>query len=85
MADRKASSIEYFALGFVAGMAVGAAVALLTAPKSGRLLRRDLKRGFEDASETVKGKVDERVTKIQDGLRDVEKALKDAAQKITPR
>lgn len=66
-------------------MAVGAAVALLTAPKSGRLLRRDLKRGLEDASETVKGKVDERVTKIQDGLRDVEKAIKDAAQKITPR
>ena len=85
MGDRKTSSIEYFALGFVAGMAVGAAVALLTAPKSGRLLRRDLKRVIEDASETVKGKVVERVSKIQDGLRDVEQALKDAAQKITPR
>jgi gas vesicle protein len=85
MADRKTSSIEYFALGFVAGMAVGAAVALLTAPKSGRLLRRDLKRGIEDASESMKGKVEERVTKIQDGLREVEQALKDAAQKITPR
>lgn len=85
MADRKSASIEYFALGFVAGMAVGAAVALLTAPKSGRLLRRDLKRGIEDASDNMKGKVEERVSKIQDGLREVEQAIKDAAQKISPR
>ena len=79
---RKTSNFEYFALGFIAGMAVGAAVALLGAPKSGRLLRRDLKRNLEDATENVREKVDDQMRDLQENLRDVESALKDVASKV---
>ncbi len=35
------------------GLGIGAITALLFAPKSGRQLRRDLRRRYEDARETV--------------------------------
>lgn len=79
---RKTSNFEYFALGFIAGMAVGGAIALLGAPKSGRLMRRDLKRNLEDASETVRERVEDQMRELQDNLRDVESALKDVAAKV---
>jgi gas vesicle protein len=79
---RKNANFEYFALGFIAGMAVGAAVALLGAPKSGRLMRRDLKRNLEDASEAVRDKIGDQMRDLQENLRDVESALKDVASKV---
>lgn len=79
---RKTSNFEYFALGFIAGMAVGGAIALLGAPKSGRLLRRDLKRNLEDASDVVRDKVEDQMRDLQDSLRDVESTLKDVAAKV---
>lgn len=79
---RKTSNFEYFALGFIAGMAVGGAIALLSAPKSGRLMRRDLRRNLEDAGETVRGKVEDQMRELQENLRDVESAIKDAAAKV---
>ena len=79
---RKNSNIEYFALGFVAGMAFGAAIALLGTPKSGRLMRRDLKRGLEDATEGVRERVEDQMKDLQDGIKEVESALKDAASKV---
>lgn len=79
---RKTSNFEYFALGFIAGMAVGGAIALLGAPKSGRLLRRDLKRNLEDASDVVRDKVEDQMRDLQESLRDVESTLKDVAAKV---
>jgi gas vesicle protein len=79
---RKTSSFEYFAIGFIAGMAVGAAVALLAAPKSGRLMRRDLKRNLEDAGEVVREKVEDQMREIQENLRDVESSIKEVASKV---
>lgn len=79
---RKTSNFEYFALGFIAGMAVGGAIALLGAPKSGRLMRRDLKRNLEDASEVVRERVEDQMRELQENLRDVEVALKDVAAKV---
>ena len=35
------------------GLGVGAALGMLLAPKSGRLLRKDLRRSYEDALETI--------------------------------
>ncbi len=79
MAKNSQSGIEYFALGFVAGLAVGAAVALLGTPKSGRLMRRDLKRGLEDVSEVVRDHLDDQIRELTDNMREVEQASKDVA------
>ena len=35
------------------GLGVGAALALLLAPKSGKQMRRDLRRSYEDALDTI--------------------------------
>ena len=35
------------------GLGVGAAIGLLFAPKSGRQMRRDLRRSYEDALDTI--------------------------------
>ena len=42
----------------VGGVAAGAAVALIYAPQSGAKTRKQLRRGFEDASEYVKDAAD---------------------------
>ncbi|HEY6270856.1 MAG TPA: YtxH domain-containing protein [Terriglobales bacterium] len=58
------------------GLGAGALTALLLAPKTGRQLRRDLKRGFEDAKDTVEDWADEakdRTREASDRLRDVAK------------
>ena len=80
--SRKNSRFEFFALGFIAGMAAGTALALLTAPKSGRLLRRDLRRGLEDAGDSVRGQLEEKMRDVTEGLHEIEKALKDTARKV---
>ncbi|MGA7295005.1 MAG: YtxH domain-containing protein [Terriglobales bacterium] len=41
------------------GLGVGAALGLLLAPKAGRQLRRDLRRSYDDALETVSDWTDE--------------------------
>ncbi|MBZ5657705.1 MAG: YtxH domain-containing protein [Acidobacteriia bacterium] len=41
------------------GLGVGAALGLLLAPKSGRLIRKDLRRSYEDALETISDWTDE--------------------------
>jgi gas vesicle protein len=41
---------------FVGGAAVGTAVALLTAPKTGKQTRKALSRGFEDGVDYLNGK-----------------------------
>ena len=41
------------------GLGVGAALGLLFAPKSGRQMRKDLRRSYEDALETISDWTDE--------------------------
>ncbi|HEY3973508.1 MAG TPA: YtxH domain-containing protein [Candidatus Sulfotelmatobacter sp.] len=56
------------------GLGAGALVGLLLAPKTGRQLRRDLKRGYEDARDTFDEWTDEakeRVRDVGDRVRDV--------------
>lgn len=41
------------------GLGVGAALGMLLAPKSGRQMRKDLRRSYEDALETISDWTDE--------------------------
>jgi len=47
------NAIKFWAV-FAVGVAAGAAVALIYAPQSGEKTRRQLRRGFEDASDYLK-------------------------------
>ena len=56
------------------GLGAGALAGLLLAPKSGKQLRRDLKRGYDDALDTVGDWADDakdRVREAGDRVRDV--------------
>ena len=56
------------------GLGAGALAALLLAPKTGKQLRRDLRRGYEDARDTLEDWTDEardRVKDATDRVRDV--------------
>ncbi|MBV8115776.1 MAG: YtxH domain-containing protein [Silvibacterium sp.] len=47
------NAIKFWAV-FAVGVAAGAAVSLIYAPQSGAKTRRQLRRGFEDASDYIK-------------------------------
>ncbi len=67
------------------GMGAGALAALLLAPKTGKQLRRDLKRGYEDARETLEDWTEEardRVKDAKDRVRDVAERGVDIAEGI---
>ena len=56
------------------GLGAGALAGLLLAPKSGKALRKDLQRGYEDAKDTLGDWADEakdRVRDASDRVRDV--------------
>lgn len=48
------------------GLGVGAAVGLLLAPKTGRQLRKDLRRSYDDARDTVSDWTDEAKDRLDD-------------------
>jgi len=50
------------------GIGVGAALGLLLAPKTGRQLRKDLRRSYDDALETVSDWTDEARDRIKDAV-----------------
>jgi gas vesicle protein len=50
------------------GLGVGAAIGLLLAPKTGRQLRKDLRRSYDDALETVSDWTDDARGKIKDAV-----------------
>ena len=65
------------------GLGAGALAALLLAPKTGKQLRRELKRGYEDARETLEDWTDEardRVRDAKDRVRDVAERSADLAE-----
>jgi len=67
------------------GLGVGALAGLLLAPKSGRLLRRDLKRGYEDARETLGEWADEakdRVSEAKDRVSEAGERLRERGSEL---
>jgi gas vesicle protein len=50
------------------GLGAGALVALMLAPKSGKQMRRDLRRRFEDARETLQDWSDEAQDRVHDAV-----------------
>jgi gas vesicle protein len=57
------------------GLGAGALVGLLLAPKTGKQLRKDLRRGYEDARESIGEWADD----AKDRMRDVGERVRDAA------
>lgn len=67
------------------GLGAGALVGLLFAPKAGRQLRRDLKRGYEDAVDSVNEWADEakdRMHNASDRVRGVVSRASDLADDL---
>jgi gas vesicle protein len=59
------------------GIGAGALAALILAPKTGKQFRRDLKRGYEDARETLQDWTEE----AKDRAREVKERVRDAAER----
>jgi gas vesicle protein len=59
------------------GLGAGALAGLLLAPKSGKLLRKDLKKGYDDALDTASDWADE----AKDRARDVSDRVRDVASR----
>jgi gas vesicle protein len=59
------------------GIGAGALAALVLAPKTGKQFRRDLKRGYEEAKETLQDWTEE----AKDKARDVSERVRDAAER----
>jgi gas vesicle protein len=59
------------------GLGAGALAGLLLAPKTGKQMRRDLQRGYEDAKENLGDWADE----AKDRVREVSERVKDAASR----
>ncbi len=67
------------------GLGAGALAGLLLAPKAGKQLRRDLKRGYDDALDTVEDWADEAKDKVReagDRVRDVASRSADRAAEL---
>jgi gas vesicle protein len=62
---------------FLIGLGAGALTALALAPKTGKQFRRDLKRGYEDARDTVQDWTEE----AKDRVRDVKERVRDVAER----
>jgi len=50
------------------GLGVGAALGILLAPKSGKLIRRDLRRSYEDALDTISDWTDEARDRFEEAV-----------------
>jgi gas vesicle protein len=70
------------------GLGAGALAGLLLAPKTGKQLRRDLQRGYEDAKDTIEDWADEakdRVREASDRVREVASRGAELADEIRDR
>jgi len=70
------------------GLGAGALAGLLLAPKTGKQMRRDLQRGYEDAKESLGDWADEakdRVRDVSDRVRDVASRGADLAEELRER
>jgi gas vesicle protein len=62
---------------FLIGVGAGTLAALALAPKSGKQFRRDLKRGYDDAKDTLQDWTEE----AKDRVRDAKERVKDVAER----
>jgi gas vesicle protein len=62
---------------FLIGLGAGALAALVLAPKTGKQFRRDLKRGYDDAKETLQDWSEE----AKDRVRDAKERVRDVAER----
>jgi gas vesicle protein len=62
---------------FLIGVGAGALAALALAPKTGKQFRRDLKRGFDDAKDTLQDWTEE----ARDRVRDAKERVRDVAER----
>jgi gas vesicle protein len=68
------------------GLGVGAAVGMLLAPKAGKLIRRDLRRSYEDALETMSDWSDEAKDRFEEVVEkgaDFAEELRSKAEPLT--
>jgi gas vesicle protein len=75
----------------IIGIGIGALTALILAPKTGKQLRRDLRRGYEDARDSIQDWSEEakdRVREVKERVRDVAERgaslAEDLRQKVEP-
>ena len=61
---------------FLIGLGAGVLAALALAPKTGKQFRRDLKRGYDDAKDTLQDWTEE----AKDRVRDVKERVRDVAE-----
>ncbi len=62
---------------FLIGLGAGAMTALALAPKSGKQFRKDLKRGYNDARDTLQDWTEE----AKDRVRDAKERVRDVAER----
>jgi gas vesicle protein len=62
---------------FLIGLGAGAITALALAPKTGRQFRKDLKRGYDDARDTLQDWTEE----ARDRVRDAKERVRDVAER----
>ncbi len=66
------------------GLGAGALVALLFAPKAGKQLRKDIRRGFEDARDAVENFTDEAKERVGDVMERGADWVETAREKVEP-
>jgi gas vesicle protein len=66
---------------FLVGLGAGALTALLLAPKSGKQLRRDIKRGYEDAKDAVGEWAEEAAETVKERVQEAGERVRDAASR----
>jgi gas vesicle protein len=64
----------------VIGIGAGAIAALLLAPKSGEQLRRDIRRRYEDARETIEDLAEDAKEKMEDAIERGSEWMEDVEQ-----
>ncbi len=66
------------------GLGAGALIGLLLAPKSGRLLRKDIRRGYENARETIEDWKKEARDFAEDAMERGSEIAEDIKERVTP-
>lgn len=69
---------------FLVGAAVGAGIALLVAPQSGRQTRRLLRRQYEDAADYVAGQADAVRERGREIVEDAKEKVAEVREKVAP-
>jgi gas vesicle protein len=66
---------------FLIGLGAGALAGLLLAPKSGKQLRKDIRRGYEDAKDAVGEWADDAAESVKGHVREAGERVRDAADR----